>query len=104
MSGADPASGTDRVERMRRALAALAPCELEIIDDSQRHAGHAGARAGHGHFRLRIVSPSFVGLGALARQRAVYSALGQMMQTDIHALSLETLTPAEAREASSASH
>ena len=95
MSGA-AAVAIDRLERIRGALAALAPAALEIRDDSNLHAGHAGARSGRGHYHMRVVAERFAGLQTLARHRAVYAALGALMQTDIHALSLETLTPAEA--------
>ncbi len=85
-----------RVERIRAALeAAFAPSRLEVEDDSHRHAGHAGARDGRGHFNVLIVSPAFAGKAPLARHRAVYAALGDMMQTDIHALSIQARTPAE---------
>ena len=80
----------ERIEAIRqRLLAALAPSELEVIDDSAKHAGHVGARDGRGHFRVRIVSAAFAGMGPLARHRAVYDALGELMQTDIHALAIE---------------
>jgi len=85
-----------RIARMRDALAALDPLELEIVDESHLHAGHAGAESGRGHFRVRLVSNRFAGLKPLARHRAVYDALGTMLQTDIHALTLQTLSPAEA--------
>lgn len=86
-----------RIQRMQALLqAALSPLQLEVIDDSARHAGHAGARDGHGHFNVRIVSAAFVGMRPLARHRAVYAALGTMMQTDIHALGVEARTPEEA--------
>ncbi|APP80558.1 BolA family protein [Xanthomonas hortorum pv. vitians] len=86
-----------RVERIRTALqTALAPSELEVVDDSHRHAGHAGARDGRGHFNVRVVSAAFVGKAPLARHRAVYAAVGEMMQTDIHALSIEAFAPGEA--------
>jgi len=86
-----------RVERIRAALeAAFAPSRLEVEDDSHRHAGHPGARDGRGHFNVLIVSPAFAGKAPLARHRAVYAALGDMMQTDIHALSIQARTPAEA--------
>nr|WP_298153523.1 BolA family protein [uncultured Pseudoxanthomonas sp.] len=84
-----------RVERIREALAALQPVTLEVVDDSHRHAGHEGARDGRGHFTVRIVSPVFAGKAPLARHRAVYAALGEMMQTDIHALAIEASTPDE---------
>ncbi|MCS3744488.1 BolA protein [Xanthomonas arboricola] len=86
-----------RVERIRQALqAALAPTELEVVDDSHRHAGHAGARDGRGHFNVRVISAVFAGKPPLARHRAVYAAVGEMMQTDIHALSIEAIAPGEA--------
>lgn len=79
-----------RVERIRSALeTAFRPSELEVVDDSHKHAGHAGARDGRGHFSVRIVSEAFAGMPPLARHRAVYAALGEMMQTDIHALSID---------------
>ncbi|MGX9719859.1 BolA family protein [Stenotrophomonas acidaminiphila] len=86
-----------RPERIRAALeAAFAPLQLDVEDDSHRHAGHAGARDGRGHFNVSIVSEAFAGMAPLARHRAVYAALGDMMQTDIHALSIKARTPAEA--------
>ncbi|UKE71366.1 BolA family transcriptional regulator [Xanthomonas cerealis pv. cerealis] len=85
-----------RLERIRAALqAAFAPQALEVEDDSHRHAGHAGARDGRGHFNVRIVSAAFAGMAPLARHRAVYAALGEMMQTDIHALSIRAEVPRE---------
>ncbi|MNM75130.1 transcriptional regulator BolA [compost metagenome] len=86
----------NRVEQIRTALqAALAPELLEVEDDSHRHAGHAGARDGRGHFNVVVVSEVFAGKAPLARHRAVYAALGTMMETDIHALSIKALTPGE---------
>ncbi|WP_305804615.1 BolA family protein [Stenotrophomonas sp. YIM B06876] len=83
-----------RVERIRAALQqAFAPQRLEVEDDSHRHAGHAGARDGRGHFNVVIVSDAFAGMPPLARHRAVYAALGGMMQTDIHALSIKAEPP-----------
>ncbi|WP_448478387.1 BolA family protein [Pseudoxanthomonas mexicana] len=84
-----------RIERIRQALAALQPVTLEVVDDSHKHAGHEGARDGRGHFTVRIVSPVFAGKAPLARHRAVYAALGEMMQTDIHALAIEAKAPGE---------
>lgn len=85
-----------RIEQMRTLLAALQPTQMEITDDSHKHAGHAGARAGGGHYRLDIVSAQFVGKNTLARQRMVYSALGEMMKhNEIHALVIQAYTPAE---------
>ncbi|MFA6987058.1 MAG: BolA family protein [Arenimonas sp.] len=86
-----------RVEQIRAALQALQPASLTVIDESHKHAGHEGARDGRGHFAVEIVSHAFAGLAPLARHRRVYEALGTMMQTDIHALSIRARTPAEAQ-------
>jgi BolA protein len=87
---------SDRVARIRALLtAAFAPQSLEVVDDSHRHAGHAGARDGRGHFAVMIVSDAFAGMAPLARHRAVYAALGAMLQTDIHALTIAARTPDE---------
>ena len=86
-----------RAARIQAALAdAFSPQVLEVVDDSARHAGHAGARDGRGHFNVDIVSDAFAGLSPIARHRAVYAALGEMMTTDIHALSIRARTPGEA--------
>ena len=85
-----------RVAAIRAALeAGLAPVSLEIEDESHRHAGHAGAADGRGHFRVDVVAEAFAGLGPIARHRAVYAALGELMTTDIHALSIRARTPSE---------
>lgn len=77
--------------------AALAPATLEVVDESARHLGHAGARPqGETHFHIKIVAASFDGKSRLERQRMVYAALDDLMRTDIHALSIEARTPAEA--------
>ncbi|MBW3551225.1 MAG: BolA family transcriptional regulator [Proteobacteria bacterium] len=86
-----------RVPAIRAALeAALKPQALEIEDESHRHAGHAGARDGRGHFRVDVISNVFSGLSPIARHRAVYAAVGGLMDTDIHALSIRARTPHEA--------
>jgi BolA protein len=88
----------ERVERIRQALEqAFQPERLEVADDSHRHVGHAGARDGRGHFDVTIVSAAFAGRAPLARHRAIYAALGEMMTTDIHALSIHASAPGEAR-------
>ena len=85
-----------RYDMIRERLnTALAPLQLELHDDSHLHAGHAGAKNG-GHYSLRIVSNKFEGLRTLARHQLVYGSLGELMTTDIHALSITALTPAEA--------
>jgi BolA protein len=84
-----------------KLTAALSPSVLEVIDDSARHAGHAGARAwsegrgGESHFRVRIVSGAFRGQNRLDRQRLVYRLLAEEM-VELHALSLRAETPEEA--------
>lgn len=89
-------NASDRIGRIRDRLhEALRPTVMEVVDESHLHAGHAGAQSGRGHYRLRIVSRQFEGLLPLARHRAVYEALGDMMETDIHALSIQALTPEE---------
>jgi len=86
---------SNRIEAIRAALSVLEPSVLDIQDDSHKHVGHEGARDGRGHFSLLIVSPGFAGLNPLARHRAVYEALGALMQTDIHALSMRAYSPEE---------
>ncbi len=74
----------------------FAPSRLVILDESHRHAGHAGARPeGETHFAVTIVAPAFKGLNRVARQRLVYETLAEELATRIHALSLTTLTPDE---------
>jgi BolA protein len=85
-----------RVDRIRVLLElALEPESLEVEDDSQKHIGHEGAKGGLGHFNVSIVSEKFNGMNMLARHRAVYDALGDMMQTDIHALAIDAVASDE---------
>jgi len=79
------------MDKMKERLAVLSPLEIDIQDDSALHAGHAGARGGGGHYRLRIVSPAFAGMNTVARHRIVYEALGDLMQKEIHALAIQAL-------------
>jgi len=72
----------------------LAPTSLEIVDDSARHAGHAGAREG-GHFRVTLVSSAFKGRPQLERHRLVYAAVAPLMGRGIHALNIIARTPEE---------
>lgn len=89
---------TRTIDRLRRRLtAAFAPVRLDIVDESARHAGHAGARpGGETHFRVTIVSAAFSGQSRVARQRAVYAVLATELANQVHALSLTALTPDEA--------
>lgn len=87
----------ERVHLIRTQLeSTLEAQSVEVIDDSHRHAGHPGARDGRGHFRVRVVSSRFEGMRPIGRHQMVYGALADLMRTDIHALSITALTPAEA--------
>jgi len=89
-------SAAEREERMRRQLiACFAPVELAVEDESHQHAGHAGAAGGASHFRIRIVAEAFRGVSPVARHRLVYAALGDMLKSEIHALAIEALPPAD---------
>ncbi len=89
---------SSRVEIIRSRLEGLAPEALEVSDQSHLHVGHPGARDGRGHFHVRVVAQAFAGKNAVARHRMVYAALGEFMQSDIHALGIDALTPAEANQ------
>lgn len=80
---------------LRRRLEALAPDEVELIDDSARHVGHPGAAGGGMHFRLRIRSTRFAGKSTLERHRLVIAAVGDLMNGAIHALSVDARAPGE---------
>lgn len=86
-------------ETIRNKLAAAYhPTRLAVVDESHRHAGHAGARPeGETHFRVEIVSVAFAGKSRVARQRAVYQTLVEELRGPVHALALATLTPEEDR-------
>lgn len=88
-------SSADRSELIReRLVRAFAPEAIEITDESHKHAGHASARGG-GHFAVRIVSPAFAGKSLVQRHRMVYEAMGDLMQQEVHALSIKAGTPDE---------
>lgn len=85
-----------RVDAIRAALEkAFAPARIEVEDESHKHVGHEGARDGRGHFRVDVTSTAFAGLTPIARHRAVYAAMGELMATDIHALAIRARTPDE---------
>ncbi|MEN8107574.1 MAG: BolA family protein [Pseudomonadota bacterium] len=85
-----------RVEKIRALLqGALEPSELEIVDESAKHAGHAGAASGGGHYIVTIVADAFTGKNLIQRHRLVYDAVGDMMHSDIHALSIQAKSPDE---------
>lgn len=83
------------IELIRQKLAVLDPEQIEIVDQSARHAGHEGAKGGGGHYILTIVSHKFSGKSTLVRHRLVYALLNEMMHKDIHALSVKAYTPEE---------
>ena len=83
---------------IRTRLAALDPVSLELVDESARHAGHAGARpGGNTHWKLKLISMKFSGLSSVARHRLVYAALGDLMHNPIHALAITASTPDETK-------
>lgn len=88
---------TQRTEKIKQLLTeAFEPTRLEIVDDSASHAGHAGSREhGGGHYQVLIVSPRFKDENTVKRHRMVYQSLQSMMQTEIHALSIQAFTPDE---------
>ncbi len=82
-----------RIQKIKQLLeSSLTPTELIIDDESHLHAGHAGAKTGKGHFKVKIKSSKFNTLMPLKRHQLVYQSLGDMMETDIHALSIQALT------------
>lgn len=87
----------DRVVAIKGRLECLQPVHLQVEDQSHLHAGHAGARDGRGHFRVEIVAPVFSGKNRIQRHRMVYDALDKLLQTDIHALSIDARAPEDAR-------
>lgn len=90
-------SDAARIEAViRERLATLSPSAIDLIDDSHLHAGHAGARSGGRHYRLTIVSEQFSGRRTMERHRIIYAALGDLMQHDIHALSIVARAPDDA--------
>ena len=95
--GASTETGGVRDTIVRRLAARFAPRRLEVSDESAAHAGHAGAAAGGGHFRVFVVSDRFEGLPRVERHRLVYEAVGDLMPERIHALAIRALTPSEDR-------
>ena len=85
----------DVMERIEQRLAVLDPDSVELTDDSAKHAGHAGAKGGGGHFELIIVSQQFEGKSHQARHRLIHAALGDMLEREIHAIAIKAYTPGE---------
>ena len=87
-----------RAAEIRNRLAALEPLEVDVVDESESHRGHAGYREGGGtHWRVAIVSPRFAGQPVVERHRMVYRALGNLMQNPIHALAITARAPEETK-------
>jgi len=87
---------SDRSSMIRERLTrALNPEKLDIVDESAKHAGHAGAASGGGHYIVTIVSRAFENKSLIQRHRLVYDAVDDMMHTEIHALSIQASTPDE---------
>ena len=86
----------ERCKRIEETLSVgFAPSRLRVRDQSHLHAGHAGAQSGKGHFAVDIISGAFAGLSPIERHRRIFDALEEMMETDIHALSIKAQTPEE---------
>ena len=83
------------VEIRTRLEAELSPASLQVDDESHMHVGHEGAKGGLGHFRVLVVSDKFQGQSSIKRHRLVYQVMGDLMQTDIHALTIDAFTPDE---------
>lgn len=85
----------EREKMIREKLeSAFSPTRLEIIDESHKHAGHAGAQGG-GHYIVHVISDAFTGKSTIQRHRMVYDAMGDLMNTEVHALSIKADTPTE---------
>lgn len=93
---AHPDTGPVATEMLRRLNSALSPARVELVDDSEQHRGHGGYNpAGESHFSLVIESDAFAGRSRVERQRMVYSALGDLMEERVHALSIRARAPGE---------
>ena len=89
-------TGPVAAEMLRRLNSSLAPTRLDLIDDSEQHRGHGGYNpAGESHFSLRIESAAFEGKTRVQRQRMIYAALGELMESRVHALSIRATAPGE---------
>lgn len=87
---------TQRIQRIKQLLMEGLDAEtVDVIDESHMHAGHAGAKTGMGHFNVTIIANAFAGKSLIERHRQIFAALGDMMKTDIHALSIKAYTPDE---------
>ncbi len=82
----------ERIQLLKNRLQPLAPTTLEVIDESHHHIGHAGAKDGASHFRLRIASEQFKGKNTLTCHRLIYAQVGDLIPFPIHALAIEILS------------
>lgn len=90
------ATGPIAAEMLRRLASSLAPTQVELTDDSEKHRGHGGYNPeGESHFSLRIESPAFAGKSRVERQRMVHAALGDLLHERVHALSIRAMAPGE---------
>jgi len=89
-------TGPVATEMLARLNSALSPCRIELIDESEQHRGHGGYNpAGESHFTLRVESAAFEGKNRVQRQRMIYAALGDLMESRVHALSIRATAPGE---------
>lgn len=84
---------TERSKLIKARLQALAPIELEIVDESHKHRGHIGAKSGASHFALTIVSAEFIGVSLIKRHQLIYQLLDDLIPQEIHALRISARTP-----------
>lgn len=90
------AGNAERIKIIQDKLTAtFSPEHIEVVDESHKHAGHEGARSGKGHFNVTIISANFENKSLIERHRMVYAALGDFMESDIHALAIKANTPDE---------
>jgi BolA protein len=89
-------TGPVAAEMLARLNSALSPTSVELIDDSEQHRGHGGYNpAGESHFTLLVESPAFAGKNRIERQRMIYAALGELMESRVHALSIRAAAPGD---------
>ena len=92
----DTATRPVATEMVRRLTSSLSPTRIELIDESEQHRGHAGHDPrGESHFALTIECASFAGQSRVERQRAIYAAIGELMEERVHALSIKAIAPEE---------
>jgi BolA protein len=92
----DHLTGPIAAEITKRLTEALSPTQLQVVDDSEKHRGHAGHdERGESHFRVEIVAPAFAGMNRVARQRAVNAALAELLVERVHALAIKAKAPGE---------